>query len=92
VAFDVDLDTPVLRGDGSTGVAYIGLSNIPPEPKEEKSVIVSKILERHPFRRQASLRHGIQVPHHRTPPAKCSAQVRSYAFAGRPTSGFRMCG
>jgi hypothetical protein len=29
VAFDVDLDTPVLRGDGSRGVVDIALSNVP---------------------------------------------------------------
>ena len=80
VAFDVDLDTPVLREDGSTGVVDIGLSNVPPEPEEEKDVIVSKILERHPSEGKHHLVIELKRPSQNIT-SEVIGQVRSYAFA-----------
>jgi hypothetical protein len=80
VAFDVNLDTPVLREDGSTGVVDIGLSNVPPEPEEEKDVIVSKILERHPSEGKHHLVIELKRPSQNIT-SEVIGQVRSYAFA-----------
>ena len=80
VAFDVDLDTPVLREDGSTGVVDLGLSNIPPEPEGEKDVIVSKILERHPSEGKHHLVIELKRPS-QSITSEVIGQVRSYAFA-----------
>jgi hypothetical protein len=79
-AFDVDLDTPVLREDGSTGVVDIGLSNVPLEPEEEKDVIVSKILERHPSEGKHHLVIELKRPSQNIT-SEVISQVRSYAFA-----------
>jgi hypothetical protein len=80
VAFDVDLDTPVLREDGSTGVVDIGLSNVPPESEEEKDVIVSKILERHPSEGKHHLVIELKRPSQNIT-SEVIGQVRGYAFA-----------
>jgi len=80
VAFDVDLDTPVLREDGSTGVVDIGLSTIPPESEEERDVIVSKILERHPSEGKHHLVIELKRPSQNIT-SEVIGQVRSYAFA-----------
>jgi hypothetical protein len=82
VAFDVDLETPVVREDGSTGVIDIGLSNIPSEPgeEEEKDVIVSKILERQPSEGKHHLIIELKRPS-QSITSEVIGQVRSYAFA-----------
>jgi hypothetical protein len=80
VAFEVDLDTPVLREDGSTGVVDIGLSNVPPESEEEMDVIVSKILERHPSEGKHHLVIELKRPSQNIT-SEVIGQVRSYAFA-----------
>jgi hypothetical protein len=80
VAFEVDLDTPVLREDGSTGVVDIGLSNVPPESEEGMDVIVSKILERHPSEGKHHLVIELKRPSQNVT-SEVIGQVRSYAFA-----------
>ena len=80
VAFDVDLDTPVLREGGSTGVVDIGLSNVAPESEEEKDVIVSKILERQPSEGKHHLVIELKRPSQNIT-SEVIGQVRSYAFA-----------
>jgi hypothetical protein len=80
VAFEVDLDTPVVREDGSTGVIDIGLSDSPPELEEEKDVIVSKILERQPSEGKHHLIIELKRPSQNIT-SEVIGQVRSYAFA-----------
>lgn len=80
VAFDVDLDTPVLREDGATGVVDIGLSNVPPEPGEEKDVIVSKIREGYRSEGKHHLVIELKRPSQNIT-SEVIGQVRSYAFA-----------
>ena len=80
VAFEVDLDTPVRREDGSTGVVDLGLSNVRPESEEEKDVIVSKILERHPSEGKHHLVIELKRPSQNVT-SEVIGQVRSYAFA-----------
>jgi hypothetical protein len=81
VLFDVDLDTPVLREDGSTGVVDIGLSNIPPdEGSIDKDIVISKILDRQP----SEGRHHLIIELKRPSQAVSSgviSQTKSYAFA-----------
>lgn len=78
---DVDLDTPVLREDGSKGVVDIGLSNMPP-PEEivEKDVLVSKILDRQPSEGRHHLIIELKRPSQDITSAVIS-QTKSYAFA-----------
>jgi hypothetical protein len=80
VAFEVDIDTPVLREDGSTGVVDIGLSNVPPESEEGNDVVVSKILERHPSEGKHHLVIELKRPSQNIT-SEVIGQVRSYAFA-----------
>ncbi len=78
---DVDLDTPVLRADGSKGVVDIGLSNIPsPEEIVEKDVLVSKILDRQPSEGRHHLIIELKRPSQDITSAVIS-QTKSYAFA-----------
>lgn len=81
VLFDIDLDAPVLRPDGSTGVVDIGLSNLPPEEQiVESDVVISKILERQP----SEGRHHLVIELKRPSQPVTSAvigQTKSYAFA-----------
>jgi hypothetical protein len=81
VLFDVDLDTEVLRPDGSRGVVDLGLTNIPPaEEIVESDVMISKILERQP----SEGRHHLIIELKRPSQPVTSAvigQARSYAFA-----------
>lgn len=78
---DVDLDTPVLRSDGSKGVVDIGLSNMPP-PEEivEKDVLVSKVLDRQPSEGRHHLIIELKRPSQDITSAVIS-QTKSYAFA-----------
>lgn len=47
VLFDADLDPPVIRPEGTTGVVDIGLSSIPPDEEiVESDVMIAKILGR----------------------------------------------
>ena len=83
VVFDVDLDKPVLRGDGSRGVVDIALSNIPSapaEPTEEKDVVISKILNRQPSEGRNHLVIELKRPSEKISP-KVLSQTESYAFA-----------
>jgi hypothetical protein len=79
--FDVDLDKPVLRDDGSTGVVDIALSNIPPtEEVVDKDVVISKILERQPSEGRHHLIIELKRPSQNVNSAVIS-QTKSYAFA-----------
>lgn len=81
VEFEVDLDTDVLREDGSKGVVDIGLSNATPrEMTIEKDVMIAKSLERH----QTEGRHHLIIELKRPSQDITSTvigQTRSYAFA-----------
>jgi hypothetical protein len=79
--FDIDLDKPVLRDDGSTGVVDIGLSNIPPDEEVvDKDVVVSKILERLPSEGRHHLVIELKRPSQNINSTVIS-QAKSYAFA-----------
>jgi hypothetical protein len=79
--FDADLDKPVLRPDGTTGVVDIGLSNIPPDEQiVESDVLISKILERQPSEGRHHLIIELKRPSQPVTSAVIS-QTRSYAFA-----------
>jgi hypothetical protein len=82
VAFDVDLDQPVLREDGSTGVVDIALSNVPPDGQvpEDKDVVVSKILNRQPSEGRHHLVIELKRPSEKIS-SKVLSQTESYAFA-----------
>ncbi len=83
VAFDVDLDKPVLRGDGSRGVVDIVLSNVPDAvsgPTEEKDVVISKILNRQPSEGRHHLVIELKRPSEKISP-KVLSQTESYAFS-----------
>ena len=80
VAFDVDLETPVLREDGSAGVVDIGLSNDPPASEEEKDVVISKIREGHRSEGKHHLVIELKRPSQNIT-SEVIGQVRSYAFA-----------
>jgi hypothetical protein len=79
VDFDIDLDTPVVREDGTEGVIDIGLSTSPPD-SEEKDVVVSKILERQPSEGKHHLVIELKRPSQNIN-SEVIGQVRSYAFA-----------
>jgi hypothetical protein len=81
VLFDIDLDTPVLRPDGSTGIVDIGLSNIPPDEQiVESDVVISKILERQPAEGRNHLIIELKRPSQPITSGVIS-QTKSYAFA-----------
>lgn len=81
VLFDVDLDTPVLRPDGSTGVVDLGLSNTPPDDEiVESDIVISKMLERYPSEGRHHLVIELKRP---SQPINKDVinQVESYGFA-----------
>jgi hypothetical protein len=79
--FDIDLDKPVLRDDGSTGVVDIALSNIPPDEEVvDKDVVISKILERQPSEGRHHLIIELKRPSQNVNSTVIS-QTKSYAFA-----------
>lgn len=81
VLFDVDLDTPVLRPDGSTGVVDLGLSNTPPDNEiVESDIVISKMLERYPSEGRHHLVIELKRP---SQPINKDVinQVESYGFA-----------
>lgn len=79
VDFDIDLDTPVVREDGTEGVIDIGLSKVVPV-NDEKDVVVSKILERQPSEGKHHLVIELKRPSQNIT-SEVIGQVRSYAFA-----------
>jgi hypothetical protein len=90
--FDVDLDKPVLRDDGSTGVVDIALSNIPPDEEVvDKDVVISKILERQPSEGRHHLIIELKRPSQNVNSTVIS-QTRATRLPWPPTNGFRMCG
>jgi len=79
--FDADLDKPVLRPDGTTGVVDIGLSNIPRDEQiVDSDVVISKILERQPSEGRHHLIIELKRPSQPVSSAVIS-QTKSYAFA-----------
>lgn len=81
VLFDVDLDPPVLRPDGSQGVVDIGLSNLPPDKQiVESDVMISKILRSNPPEGRCHLIIELKRPSQKVTSAVIG-QTRSYALA-----------
>jgi hypothetical protein len=81
VLFDVDLDPPVLRPDGTQGVVDIGLSNIPPDEQiVESDVMISKVLKPNPSERRYHLVIELKRPSQKVTSAVIG-QTRSYALA-----------
>jgi hypothetical protein len=82
VAFDVDLDEPVLRADGSEGVIDVLLSKTPADEPipEDKDVVISKILNRHPSEGRHHLVIELKRPSEKISP-KVLSQTEGYAFA-----------
>jgi hypothetical protein len=79
--FDIDLDRPVVRPNGSEGVIDIGLSNIPPEETiVESDVVISKLLDRLPSEGRHHLVIELKRPSQNVTSAVIS-QTKSYAFA-----------
>jgi hypothetical protein len=79
--FDIDLDRPVVRPNGSEGVIDIGLSNIPPdETIVESDVVISKLLDRLPSEGRHHLVIELKRPSQNVTSAVIS-QTKSYAFA-----------
>lgn len=82
MAFDIDLDTPVVREDGKKGTVDLALSTVPlgqPMP-EDKDVIVSKILNRQPSEGRHHLVIELKRPSEKIS-SKVLGQTESYAFA-----------
>lgn len=79
--FDVDLDSEVLRPDGSKGVIDIGLSNMPTDEQiVESDVWISKIFNRQPSEGRHHLIIELKRPSQPVTSAVIS-QTKSYAFA-----------
>jgi hypothetical protein len=81
VLFDVDLDPPVLRPDGSQGVVDLGLSNIPPDQQiVESDVMISKVLKPNTSEGRYHLVIELKRPSQKVTSAVIG-QTRSYALA-----------
>jgi hypothetical protein len=82
VAFEVDLETPVVREDGSEGVVDVLLARTPPSEQitEDKDVVISKILNRQPSEGRHHLVVELKRPSEKISP-KVLSQTESYAFA-----------